>query len=182
LYIPERNPNVTASPTGYLAFYQADKQFPHRKRVRSVIRWDDDGVALVVDEQAGELVAARSLNGFQYLQATYEPVVAALPPDGWKLAYEQDGDEPDFVEDLLGWAVHADGTLTPLVASEGGYGEPVFPHVVSNNLHLIPPPATGKVILGAVVERIRKGKEPKAQEETTQAAGAPYRRLSRPHA
>ncbi|MEV8099993.1 hypothetical protein [Kitasatospora sp. NPDC085879] len=40
---------------------------------------------------------------------------------------------------LIGWAVHADGMLTPIVPPESSCGEPIFHDSLRNEMRLVPP-------------------------------------------
>jgi hypothetical protein len=150
---------MATSPTGYQAYYQSPAQRDARQigPTRPVIRWDADGDAMVVDEHAGRLVPATSLPDFRYLTEEESPVVGALPPQGWRLGFGQD-DGTEIVEDLIGWAVHNTGVITPIVAGEWNQGTPMFHDTVDNELRLIPPgpvaePQVGEVAAAAVAVR-----------------------------
>lgn len=117
---------MAISPTGYRAIYEplqgsGAPELPVLHR--SVVQWGNDGTALVVDERGGRLVPASIIGGFVRLEPVDYPVVGALPPDGWRISTVMGARQPDLVEDIMGWAVHADGTLSPITPGTIGQGE-----------------------------------------------------------
>ncbi|MFG2824898.1 hypothetical protein ACGFX4_36395 [Kitasatospora sp. NPDC048365] len=108
---------MLTSPSGWVAVFQneqeKDANQPGRKQ--PVVRWDDSGDALVVNEHIGVLEPARHRSDFLKLLEVDSPVVAALPGMGWRAVIPRDGGGPDVVADVLGWVVRADGFATPLV-------------------------------------------------------------------
>jgi hypothetical protein len=59
-------------------------------RILEVEAWNEDGDALVVDEDSGRLVPARALDGFYGLVEDRDPNVAAVPGQGWSVQYAND--------------------------------------------------------------------------------------------
>lgn len=91
-----------------------------KHRSRKVIAWNDDGHAMVAG-RAG-LVPAHTLPGFETLyEKGDERVLTALPGGGWMVDWKNDGDDEWTTTPVLLWAVHADGTASPMDADH--YGE-----------------------------------------------------------
>jgi hypothetical protein len=68
------------------------------------------------------------------------PVVAALPGNGWWVAYQRDDDdEAELVFPVLAWMVHSDGTLTP--ADAGTLAMPEEEREQFKTFRLVPPPS-----------------------------------------
>ncbi|GAA2811088.1 hypothetical protein GCM10010441_39650 [Kitasatospora paracochleata] len=133
---------MASSPTGWLARFQTaeERETKQPGRLVPVTRWDENGLALIVDEAAGRLVPAREFDNFVALVPGDRPVVAALPGAGWRAVYAQDDGQPDYVEDLVGWAVHDNGYATPIAADpELMIGEPLTTRSPVNAVRLLPP-------------------------------------------
>lgn len=139
---------MSSSPTGYRAVYSPHPEKRSSIVFRPVISWGADGDALVVDQQAGCLVAANSLPRFERLDRVDFPVVGALPPGDWRVAYAMGDGQPELVETLIGWAVHADGHLTPVMPGEFGQGEPTYTTGADEARFIPPRPAAEAPLSG----------------------------------
>jgi hypothetical protein len=83
-----------------------------KHRSRKVIAWNSNGAAMVADT-AG-LVPAQSLPGFETVyEGSGGRAIAALPGAGWLVdTLWEDG--TCTTAPVLLWAVHSDGTATPM--------------------------------------------------------------------
>ncbi|MEV4041485.1 hypothetical protein [Streptomyces sp. NPDC049744] len=103
---------------------------------RPVLAWDDEGEALVADENAGRLVRASSLPRFAGLEEARGPIVAAIPANGWVAIFrEEDGAlTPD---PIVGWAVDRSGAVHPIGMGRNGSVE--YPTDIGNFVQLLAP-------------------------------------------
>lgn len=92
------------------------------KLPKPVVAWDKNGNALVIDPRHNELTDAANLPGFLALEKK-ERTVAALPPGAWVAQFKDDDDGSVWSTPLIGWAVHDDGTATPLIATADGLAD-----------------------------------------------------------
>ncbi|WP_420032281.1 hypothetical protein ACN2WE_05305 [Streptomyces sp. cg28] len=103
-------------------------RFKHEKGGRAsytfltVIAWDDDGHALVVDSKRGLLVRASSYGNFDTLWEGDNPVVGAIPGGGWAAVFKED-DGTLEIDPLVAWHVYPNGTLSPVTMERGGMTE-----------------------------------------------------------
>lgn len=95
---------------------------------KPVIAWDDDGRALVCDdENTGRLVPADHYTNFAEIQASEETkYVAAIPGGGWRLAWKNE-DGSELIEPVLAWIIGADGEGRALCVAEGAYVDVIDP-------------------------------------------------------
>lgn len=86
---------------------------------QKVIAWANNGDAMVLGE-AG-LVPAQNLPGFQriYRGVNASPIVGAIPGGGWLVDSLMDDGEW-VTAPVLAWAVHADGTASPIDTDYAG--------------------------------------------------------------
>lgn len=113
---------MTPSPTGWTAVYLNEKGLPGKRK--HVEAWSPDGDPLVVDYTVGALVNARSIVGFDRLELAPDPFVAAIPANGWRLHWEADG--RSGVNDLIGFAIRADGEAVPIRSVDGDHGDAFY--------------------------------------------------------
>jgi hypothetical protein len=86
---------------------------------RKVIAWSDKGSPMVLGD--GGLVTAQTFPGFNRVirRGDLAPAVAALPGGGWMVdTLWEDGDVT--ATPVLLWAVHSDGTATPMDTDHNG--------------------------------------------------------------
>lgn len=86
---------------------------------RQVVAWNDKGSPMVLGDNG--LVTAQTLSGFHrvFRRANLGPTVAALPGDGWMVDTLWEDGECTTTRVLM-WAVHADGTATPMDTDHNG--------------------------------------------------------------
>jgi hypothetical protein len=113
---------MATSPTGWLALYLNRENLPGPRL--AVEAWSPDGDPLVVDRRLGALVNARSMERFDRLERAEPTFVAVLPAGGWRLHWEADG--KSGINELIGFAMRADGEAVPIRDVDGDHGEAFY--------------------------------------------------------
>ena len=110
---------MISAPPGLVAMYRRDG-----RRVGSdVFAFDDEGFALVLGAEKGQLVRATSLDGFLSVLdvGAEERIVAIAPGGGWRVEYEATHHALlGKTAPLVGWGVRGDGKVVPLDLDEVG--------------------------------------------------------------
>lgn len=120
---------IKADP-GWVAVYKSSSSSRTSHNERPIIAWDDDGNALVVEDHSGELIPARLLGGIgMFAGVRIEPreegpYIGVVPGQGWFIRTRHDD---GAIEDtaVVAFAIRADGTGDPLMATADGLVEPV---------------------------------------------------------
>jgi hypothetical protein len=86
-----------------------------------VVGFDEDtGEPMVIlEEDKRHPRSARSVHNYVGLEFEDPPVVAALPGQGWRIEYTDDGRK--WSQPIVGWLVRADGSVTVVDIDETGY-------------------------------------------------------------
>ncbi|WP_435120733.1 hypothetical protein [Micromonospora tulbaghiae] len=114
---------IPANP-GYAASFK--KTNKNMGNLLPVIAWDDEGHALVLDEDEGQLVRASRFSNFDGVTYDANHYIGAIHAPGWKIRWPKNERQPeDIVDPLIGWAIRADGTGIPLALDVDGFIEPV---------------------------------------------------------
>jgi hypothetical protein len=102
---------VRFSELGWVAHYDS-----RETRVRKVVGWDDDGLALVVDEGAGSRRPAARIPGSSHLERV--PRVAAAVPTapGWLWRWN-DAPAETYDAEVAVWLVTDEGRVYPVCGS-----------------------------------------------------------------
>jgi hypothetical protein len=110
---------VIPAPPGLFAHYQIERDGKvYRTRAEEVVvAFDDEGAALVLDEDDGDLKRADRCVDFrsvsQYPSRWNTRIVALIPAGGWRVEYTNpDGSES--VLPLVGWGATTSGQVVPL--------------------------------------------------------------------
>jgi hypothetical protein len=96
--IKEKN---TMTSTGFAAILKADKGGTPMDLV-PVVRWDEDGHALIVDSRAGRLMRASDHPRFDGIRNTTSWEGAFAAPSGWTVRWVCEGKE-DLVDVVVGF-------------------------------------------------------------------------------
>jgi hypothetical protein len=99
----------------YVACYRDDDG--SRAPSRKVEAWAHDGHPMVFSPKG--LIRAEDGGNFRYVMEGDAPVVGVMPGNGW-LIHCTDSEGVSWVDPVLGWAVHADGVVHPLVSDSDG--------------------------------------------------------------
>jgi hypothetical protein len=108
--------------TGWIAVFTGTDTEP--RLVRDVERWDESGVALVVDPARGTLRRVTHWSSFSHLERV-KKVVSVLPGGGWSAHWngERDGGT-SLAEPVLAWLISSDGKATPVTVDGSGLVSP----------------------------------------------------------
>lgn len=111
--------------------------------VETVIAFDAQGNAQVMEHETGRLRAANSWNNFLAVRYRPDRVFSAfLPATGWQIAYGNAGTEPQ-VRPVVAWGVRPDGDVTPIHVDPCGTRDYVWAAEVGDaeyaQMKLIPP-------------------------------------------
>jgi hypothetical protein len=88
---------------------------------KPVIAFDNDGMALVLDERQGFLTRAKSFQNFAGLShAGHSDYTTLIPAGGWRVEYT-DTDGSKSSEPLTGWALKSNGDVVALTTDATGY-------------------------------------------------------------
>ncbi|MGV9600796.1 hypothetical protein ACWDR1_29465 [Streptosporangium sandarakinum] len=101
---------------------------------RPVIAWDDNGIPLVAGDR--HLVPANTYKNYAGLCEDDENYIAAIPGDGWKIAWKQADGSPDYIEPVLAWVVTSEGNARPISTDLNGEVDFVRP---SSDIRMIAP-------------------------------------------
>jgi len=122
--------------TGWYAIFD-NKRSPRGVRQLPVEAWSADGQALVPNEEAGRLSAARSIAGFEQLMPCYRALAVIPAAPGWRVR-QVDGEDVDIL-DVIGWVVDHDHNGLPLVAVKSCQGAWMARIDDDDNLTLLTP-------------------------------------------
>lgn len=104
------------SPTGWVAHYDPSVTPLVQRAVAS---WDAGGVALVVDDRRGQLVAARDQPGFRGLVEVSRVVAAVPAATGWSVQ----ADDGSWDAPVALWIVDQRGMVAPVPGLKEPYLE-----------------------------------------------------------
>ncbi|MDG9717432.1 hypothetical protein [Streptomyces sp. DH24] len=116
-------PVIPANRPAYVARYRHHNKATDTTNhsTKPVVAWDDDKVALVVDEKTGRLVDASSYSNFAGLMEDRAPrIVATMPGGGWMAEYRDD-DGTTFSFTVVAWNVKDDGDMEPACVDRDGF-------------------------------------------------------------
>lgn len=126
---------IKADP-GFVAVFKN----ANNTHTEAVLAWDDQGHALVLDARRGQLVQARSLDGFRQVQQGDDPYLTAVPGQGWLVeATEPDGKV--WTQPVIAFALDKDGC--GVVVTGAGDGSVEAERLDGETRKLIPPGGWG---------------------------------------
>ncbi len=108
--------SLIPAPSGIVARYKLEGDGRVHFTEKAVIDFDDDGHPLVVGDGKRDRSLARAdvyANYDGLGDDPYPSVVTLLPAGGWRVAWPQK-DGTEWSQPLVGWGLHADGSIVPL--------------------------------------------------------------------
>lgn len=89
---------------------------------KPVVAFDEDGRPYVIPETGKRLVLADSYRNYVDMdEDPYPPIVALIPPGGWRVEYTDEAHGTAWSEPLAAWGLKQGGSIVPLATDSTGH-------------------------------------------------------------